>query len=84
MPAALRQSWTAVRLPPAGADGPEVSVEAVADVEGVGVVVGVDVFELPQAARLPTQASEAALKARVRASRIALFSDCWCSAWSWG
>jgi hypothetical protein len=59
-----------VRLPLVSPDGGEADVEAEVDVEGVGVVVGVDVFELLHAARLPAQASDAALTARVRASRI--------------
>jgi hypothetical protein len=84
MPAALRHCWTAASLPLVTADGGEADVEGEVDVEGVGVVVGVDVFELLQEARLPAQASEAALKARVRASRIVVSPIVCCGGWASG
>ena len=77
MPAALRHCWTAARLPAVSPDGGEADVDGEVDVEGVGVLVGVDVFELLQAARLPTQTSEAALIRRVWANRIGVLRLWW-------
>jgi len=69
-PAALRHCWTAERLPLATPACGETAAVGELDAEAVGVLVGVDVFELLQAARLPTQTSEAALIPRVRVKRI--------------